>query len=465
MPTWPLRRAETDPVAQVSTDQVPDTFDLVRSFTVAAAIVVLVGMGAVGGWVSSRIEAAALRKSAVMAALYVEGNVGPPARALLTDEDPGAARAALNAMVPPGLISSSSFGLKIWNLSGVAVYASEPLAAGTEVDAEALSVVTSGEVYMDLMARGGDLASGLPQGQPVLEVYSPVRDPRTGAVIGVIEFYDQAVNLQAELDNARLQTWGVVGLVSSLMLLILSRVILRGGRLITAQRSALRDQVTQLSDLLAENRRLTTRADRANRRAADLNERYLRRISAEIHDGPVQLLAFATLRLGDRASVGGPRTEAIAAIGEAIAELRQISTGLTLPQLEGLSTAAVVERAVRAHESRSDRQVELVLPAALPDLSHPANICLYRVVQEALNNASRHAPGSVSQVRVSQTPETVNVIIRDDGPGFQYEPDQHVGLGLSGLRERVMGLGGSFELRSAPGEGTAITVRLPRETA
>jgi predicted DNA-binding transcriptional regulator AlpA len=59
MPNWPLRRAETDPVAQVSTDQVPDTFDLVRSFTVAAAIVVLVGMGAVGGWVSSRIEAAA----------------------------------------------------------------------------------------------------------------------------------------------------------------------------------------------------------------------------------------------------------------------------------------------------------------------------------------------------------------------------------------------------------------------
>ncbi|PZO07186.1 MAG: histidine kinase [Alphaproteobacteria bacterium] len=438
-------------------------FDLVRTFLIAASVILLSGMGVMGLWVSERIEEAASRKAAVIAALYVDGVVAPYAQTLLRPGgDTTEARARLDASMARGLMSRQLMAFKIWNLDGMVVYSPAPLPEVETVDREALLVARSGQVYSELKAAGDSEAVGsLARQVPLLEVYAPVRAAGTGQVIGVVEFYDDATALQVELQDARSDSWILVGMVTLTMLSILFVVIARGGRLIDSQRLLLQDQVLKLSTLLDQNRELARTVDASNRRAADLNERFLRRLSADIHDGPLQLLAFASLRLSDRTSAEehNGSSEGREAVVGAMTELRQICRGLTLPEIEGLDTAAVIRRAVQAHERQTGRTIPLLMPVELPALPNAENICLYRVIQEGLNNAERHAEGRGADIEVCRVDETLVVRVRDSGKGFNVRTDEH-GLGLQGLRERVIGLGGEFHVTATSAEGTVITVQL-----
>ena len=441
-----------------------ETFNLNRAFITAAAVVVIAAMIVIGLWLSSRIERAVSRNAAAIAALYVDSVVAPQALAFLRpDGDAAEAKLRLDASLTRGLMNRELVAFKIWDLNGVAVYSSEPIRDRTTVDGEALKAARSGEIYTALRSARGVKGVGIvAQHVTLMEVYSPIRAPDTGEVIGVVEFYDDATALRAELDSARMESWLVVGGATLTMLLLLSGVIARGGRVIDSQRDVLKRQIVRLSQLLIQNRDLSERVTQANRRAADLNERNLRRISAEIHDGPLQLLSFASLRVDDQE---GPENGATAvtwreAITQAIRELRDISRGLTLPELEGLDTEAVVRRAIRAHDRRTDRTTPLLMPISPHALPHAENICVYRVIQEGLNNAERHAHGAGVGVHLVTEPLAQIIRVVDTGPGFDNAREQ-TGLGLSGLRERVTGLGGDFEIDSAPGQGTILTVRLP----
>ena len=96
------------------------------------------------------------------------------------------------------------------------------------------------------------------------------------------------------------------------------------------------------------------------------------------------------------------------------------------------------------------------LDDSLPD-EH--NTCIYRVVQEALNNSVRHAHARTVQVRVSRSTASVRLAIEDDGDGFDTRETR--GLGLAGMAERVRNAGGEFQIESAPGRGTTLSILLP----
>jgi hypothetical protein len=103
------------------------SFDLVKTFLIAASVILLSGMGVMGLWVSERIEEAVSRKAAAIAALYVDGVVAPYAQSLLLpDGDNTQARAGLDASLARGLMSSQLMAFKIWNLDGMAVYSTAP---------------------------------------------------------------------------------------------------------------------------------------------------------------------------------------------------------------------------------------------------------------------------------------------------------------------------------------------------
>jgi signal transduction histidine kinase len=206
---------------------------------------------------------------------------------------------------------------------------------------------------------------------------------------------------------------------------------------------------------------------------ATLNERFLRRIGSELHDGPAQELGLALLKLD--ALIG--RSEQSQAAPETLQELngiqsslqnaqrevRAISTGLSLPQLAELSLPKTIIRAVRAHERRTGSRVALDV-ASLPEhASLPVKITVYRVLQESLNNAFRHAGGANQQIRAFMDGELLAVEIADEGPGFVTQPSGTFNgrLGLAGMRERVESLGGMFSVTSEPGRGTRVTARLP----
>lgn len=354
------------------------------------------------------------------------------------------------------------FAFKIWKPDGTIVFSNEASVVGKRFSlTEGLLAARAGNVHAEFDHLEGlenevERRSGL----PLLEIYSPIREPWSGRVIAISEFYEVASELRSDLTRAKFQSWLVVGLVTFAMLALLFGIVARGSRLIAAQRSSLNEQVSTLSDLLIQNRTLRRREEQATRRTADLNERYLRRISAELHDGPAQLLAFASLRLGAVASVSASEDidRVKTALDEAMQDIRNICRGLTLPELESLTTIDVITRVVVAHEGRTGTRVAFDCVSELPALSMADKICAYRFIQEALNNAFRHAGGLGQRVVACAKAGGIEIRVSDDGPGFDRQSAGN-GLGLIGLEERIASLRGSLTI--AAEQGTALTMWLP----
>jgi len=168
-----------------------------------------------------------------------------------------------------------------------------------------------------------------------------------------------------------------------------------------AAAAELRAQVAQLTDLLDQNKQLHLRVSRATAHAAELNERFLRRISAELHDGPAQDLGLALLRLDTVVARSetqaddnsGDLTAVETAVRTALQEVRAISGGLGVPELDHLSLTETLARVVKVQQRRTAMAVTTQfepLPgqAPLPEQAPlPVKIVAYRLIQEALSNA------------------------------------------------------------------------------
>ena len=442
---------------------------LARQFLVAGSAVLIAGMLVIGIWVTRQIEEGVISNSASATALYVDSVIAPLFPNLGgSDVLSEGARRALDESFSQGELGSRLAFFKLWLDDGLVAYSSEPALIGKRFElTDNLKEAWTGHVAAEFNELSEEEnRSERTAGLPLLEIYSPIREPWSGKVVAVAEFYEIARDLEDSLDNARLRSWLVVALVTLCMMGLLSGIVFRGSHVITHQRRALEQRVSQLSQLLAQNEHLRLRVQGASGRAAALNERYLRRISADLHDGPAQLLALASLRLGS-ASIGvGPDTEATEEIkrvrsllDEAMRDVRNISRGLTLPEIERMDLSALLGSVVRAHEQRTAVSVDLTDPGCNPPLSQSEKICVYRFVQEGLNNASRHAAGAAQHVAASFSICNLQVTIADEGPGFDMTRVGVDGLGIAGLRERVASLGGDFLVESSPA-GTRLTLTL-----
>ena len=253
-----------------------------------------------------------------------------------------------------------------------------------------------------------------------------------------------------------------------MIFVLLSVIVLRGSRTIDEQQNALGQRVEELSQLLEQNRQLRQRVQIASQRTTALNESYLRRLGADLHDGPAQLIAYAALRLGSR-MLRDPETPALAKadeingiktrLDEAIDEIRSICSGLVLPHIEDANLGDVIENAVANHRRRTGTEVELTLPLDPPSVSPSAKICIYRFIQEALNNSYRHADGKGQSVSLGFDGQQVTVEVCDTGQGFDPSEVRPGGLGLSGMRERIASLGGDLDILSSQ-SGTCLRLRL-----
>jgi signal transduction histidine kinase len=245
-----------------------------------------------------------------------------------------------------------------------------------------------------------------------------------------------------------------------------------GHRIIETQRAELQDKVEDLHRLLEQNETLRHRLVLAATRSTALNERFLRRLSAELHDGPAQDLGFALLKLDSGELNTNAETsertrkelEAIqTSISRALAEMRAIASGMCLPELEHLSLVATLGRVIQTHKRRTQSDVTLLIERSPVEVALPIKITAYRIVQESLANAFKHGGGKDQTVRLLATPEEVLLEINDHGPGFQLGNvlERNERLGLVGMRERAESLGGTFQIISTSGKGTQVSVTLP----
>jgi signal transduction histidine kinase len=144
-------------------------------------------------------------------------------------------------------------------------------------------------------------------------------------------------------------------------------------------------------------------------------------------------------------------------------DVRATSSGLLLPHLGTLAVDQTLEHVVRGHQRRTGQAAEIVqrdLPAQAPLAT---KIALYRIIQEALNNAWRHADGATPTVIVTGSDDELVIEVADPGPGFDPTAAQgsEMHLGLVSMRERAESLGGQFRIESTPGRGTRAIATLP----
>ena len=139
--------------------------------------------------------------------------------------------------------------------------------------------------------------------------------------------------------------------------------------------------------------------------------------------------------------------------------IRDIALLLRPSMLDDLGLIPALEWQAREVSRRTGIKVEVTaenVPDSLPD---DVRTCIYRVVQEALHNVSRHSGAKSAVIAVRDDAGSLSLSITDDGRGF--DPERTRGLGMLGMEERVRQLGGRFEIKSAPGKGTTLRVSLP----
>lgn len=239
---------------------------------------------------------------------------------------------------------------------------------------------------------------------------------------------------------------------------------------------------TQLRDLEAAREENAARAEQLrelNRRTVRLQEDERRRIAAEIHDAVAPLITGAlyqarALRLADggavrpastaSASPTGPDqvAEGLDAVGDLLAramtELHDVIFDLRPPDLDDLGVVAAIERYV-GQVRRSGLACRLEVEGDPPGLSPEVRLAIYRIVQEALHNALRHAAADEAVVRLEATEGTLRVSIRDNGAGFDpARAARPSSLGLLSMRERATAIGASFAVASRPGDGTTVVI-------
>ena len=196
------------------------------------------------------------------------------------------------------------------------------------------------------------------------------------------------------------------------------------------------------------------------------------RIGRDLHDGIIQSLYAVGLSLEDVPEIMAEAPDdaaervdaAIESINLAIRDIRNFIYGLRPEGLDG--TQVVAGLAALAEEVRHGGLVDVIAeldPAADPGLDAGAGADLLNLVREGLSNAMRHAQAGLISIELAPSGTGSTLVIADDGVGF--DPTGRVGAahhGLANMRARAAAIGGSLEIRSAPGAGTKVVVDLPR---
>ena len=452
--------------------------NLSGQFLLFSLVTLLAGMISIGLWIQHEIKEVVTHRTAEVTALYVNSIVAPQ----LQDFDANSPLTSIDLAAFDLLLTETALGrdivsFKLWSVEGSIVYSRQKALIGLTSAHPELERALAGEVVAELsdLSKPDNLYER-ERWDLLIETYAPVQLDDDGPVIAVAEFYQNPDDLLADIGQAQIRSWLFVGAATVIMYLLLTARVRSIGNIVESQRDELEGNVTRLRDLLTTNRRLQDRMQAAAGRTTALNERYLHRISADLHDGPAQNVALALLRMEelDKAlSTGGHlvKTEpkdfgdlgtVRSSLESALKDIRSIAGGLRLPEIENLSLTDTAIRVLKEFERATGKEVEfhaIDVPGSAP---LPLKITVYRVLQEALANSYRHGNGASQAVTMSTNGNTIELEIADTGPGF--DPDVAVddgSLGLIGMRERVELLGGRFELSGGSQSGTVVRVCLP----
>ena len=210
-----------------------------------------------------------------------------------------------------------------------------------------------------------------------------------------------------------------------------------------------------------EVRRLQSLARRAE-------EQERRRIGRELHDEAGQSLLLLRLQLEMLERAAPPRLRP--GLGEArgtaeriVTELRRIVAALSPAVLERLGLVPALRQLAARFEKTCEARVAVGVRGAARDLPLEVQEVIYRVAQECLQNTAKHARATTVNLSLEITDKSIRLRVGDNGAGFSVETagNRPTSFGLAGMRERAALSGGTLAVRSAPGKGAAVILRLP----
>lgn len=448
---------------------------LETQFILIASMVVMLLMAGLAIWTTRSIEQAVLRGAGSVGTGYLRTFVGP----MLGEDEIRAGRASirlekqLDLVVSHGVLHRHIAQLKIWNPDGTLFYSSS---SGDTAEGEGelfaeLGRAFAGEVVVSSTAEPKHFYSGDEIDQGLIEIYAPLVEDEEGTVRLVGEFYENPGFLLAEMAQAWWRTTLYVLAFSLPLLGLLYCIVRRGSLVIDRQHLAMWDGLRRALELAKQNERLRYDAESTRREAGKLNEKVLDQIGWELHDGPIQTLTLIGLSLSDLVANQGQAAEIRIASSslkdldtltrDVLEEIRDLSGGLILPELEGLSLKEAIMLAVQRHRDLTGHPVGV--HGDLPDLSiNHLNICVYRFVQEALINAHHHARGNRRQVRYKTRAGNLLISVTDTGDArpTQSKTKKRLHLGTITQRKRIRAFGGKLRVRRGK-NGTMVFARLP----
>lgn len=448
----------------------------------ATFVIVFLGFLATGRWLENVVLERTLDEVVATTAHYLDSLVGLAMSDVdlssLSEPDRIAEIGVVVTSISdrPGIV-----GVKLWSREGRILFSDDPSLEGKVFAGSPQKAAAWGggltwrvtplddEEHLVLRARWGRL----------LEIFCPIRDTTTGEVFCVAEFYHSLDALDKELAQIRQRMWLLLAATGFPMFVLLAAAVRGTSRTIWQQEQELHRRVGELSELLAKNQNLNRQVRMAAAHATALNERFRQRTSAELHDGPVQDISYALLQV-DRLDAVHARCSAAttddccelesrlddirSALSLAVDELRRLAADFSGVDLAAVSPEAALRKAVERHLKRTETPVRVEISEMPEDAPLSTKITLFRVVQESLHNAFRHADGHGQRVRAWSDEISIWVEISDRGPGFDATEAmaREDCLGLTGLRDRVSILGGRFRVDSDPASGTRVVACLPR---
>ncbi len=212
--------------------------------------------------------------------------------------------------------------------------------------------------------------------------------------------------------------------------------------------------------------RLEAERRRAGSAALQAQEEERARVARDLHDEVNQSLTGLLLRLEATREAAPPELEGQLAETKALAnqamrELLSLARQLRPTALDDLGLAAATAGQVE-QLARGEIEADFSAEGTFSDLDDDAQLVVYRVAQEALSNAARHSGAAHVEVRLRRDGAAggVELEVADDGRGFAFD-DAEGGLGIAGMRERALLVGGELTIESRPGRGTTVRLSVP----
>jgi two-component system sensor histidine kinase UhpB len=226
----------------------------------------------------------------------------------------------------------------------------------------------------------------------------------------------------------------------------------------------------EIERLARSFKRLLDRIEHERRRSGGqvlrAQEKERRRLASDLHDEVNQALTAILLRLEALGQDVPPETAAELTelkrlVNQAMEELLNLARQLRPAALDDHGLVPAIEAQLSRFAERTGMEIKLDTQGEVVGLNEDEQTAIYRIVQEALTNISRHADAKTVDVQLARGGYGTLLRIKDDGTGFDPRSSENGGLGLEGMAERARVVGGELDVRSSPGAGTSLTVRLP----